>query len=137
LANFLVLIDGHLAGGFIYARSKFGGDDDIYLLSDFALSPRSRVSKLVAMLATSETVISRMEVKLMQRIGSVKSTAFTDKPVSMKYRGIFDLASRKPGMLNYASKVRRQTPAQIYVEWFQRFVANARHQSPIERSEAA
>ena len=136
LANFLVLIDGHLAGGFIYARSKFGGDD-IYLLSDFALSPKSRVSKLVAMLATSETVIGRLEVRLMQRIGAVYSTAFTDKPVSMKYRGIFDLVGRKPGMLNYASKVRRQTPGQIYAEWFQRFVANARHQGAAERAEAA
>ena len=136
VANFLVLLDGKLAGGFIFARSKFGGDD-IYLLSDFALSPRSRVSKLIAMLATSETVISRMEIRLMQRISGIYSTAFTDKPVSMKYRGIFDLVGRKPGMLNYASKVRRQTPTAIYAEWFQRFVANARHQGPAERSEAA
>jgi hypothetical protein len=136
LANFLVLIDGHLAGGFIYARSRFGADD-IYLLSDFALSPRSRVSKLVAMLATSETVIGRMEVKLLQRIECVKTTAFTSKPVSMKYRGVFDLASRKPGMLNYASQIRRQTPGQIYIEWFERFVANARHQGAARQSHAA
>ncbi len=136
VANFLVLIDGQLAGGFIYARSKFGGDD-IYLLSDFALSPRSRVSKLIAMLATSETVIRRMEIKLVQRIGAVYTTAFTTRPVSMKYRGIFELVGRKPGMLNYASKVRQQTPAEIYAEWFQRFVANARHAGAAERAEAA
>jgi DNA adenine methylase-like protein/GNAT domain-containint protein len=136
IANFLVLIDGHLAGGFIYARHKSGGDA-IYLLSDFALAPKSRLSKLIAMLATSHTVISRMEIKLMHRITAVYSTAFTDKPVSMKYRGIYDLVGRKPGMLNYASKVRPQTPGQIYVEWFQRFVANARHQGPIEPAEAA
>lgn len=136
LANFLVLIDGHLAGGFIYAREKFG-DTAIYLLSDFALAPKSRVSKLIAMLATSETLIGRLEVKLMQRITSVKSTAFTDRPVSMKYRGIYELVSRKPGMLNYASEVRNQTPAAIYVEWFQRFVANARHTGKAARAEAA
>ncbi len=136
LANFLVLIDGNLAGGFIYARSKFG-DDNIYLLSDFALSPKSRVSKLIAMLTTSETLIARMEIKLMQRIGKVYSTAFTNKPVSMKYRGIFELVGRKPGMLNYASEIRRQTPAAIYADWFERFIANPRHSGPARRAEAA
>ena len=70
LANFLVMIDGHLAGGFIYSRDKWGGDL-LYLLSDFALSPRSRVSKLIAMLATSATITDRMEVRLVQRIDSV------------------------------------------------------------------
>jgi hypothetical protein len=136
VANFLVMIDGQLAGGFIFARSKYGGDD-IYLLSDFALSPKSRVSKLIAMLATSEAVIGRMEVKLMQRIEDVKTTAFTPRPVSMKYRGIFELVSRKPGFLNYASKVRRQTPAAIYAEWFQRFIANARHQGAVVGADVA
>jgi hypothetical protein len=136
IANFLVLIDHFLVGGFIYARHRSGGDA-IYLLSDFALAPRSRLSKLIAMLATSQTVIGRMEVKLMHRITTVYSTAFTDRPVSMKYRGIYDLIGRKPGILNYASKVRPQTPGQIYVEWFQRFVTNSRHQGPAERAEAA
>jgi hypothetical protein len=89
------------------------------------------------MLATSQTIIGRMEVKLMHRITTVYSTAFTDRPVSMKYRGIYDLIGRKPGILNYASKVRPQTPGQIYVEWFQRFVTNSRHQGPAERAEAA
>ena len=40
IANFLVLLDGQLAGGFIYARSKFGGDD-LYLLSDFTLAAKA------------------------------------------------------------------------------------------------
>jgi hypothetical protein len=136
LANFLVMIDGCLAGGFIYARSKYGGDD-IYLLSDFALVPKSRVSKLIAMLTTSEAVISRMEVKLLQRIESVFTTAFTTRPVSMKYRGVFELVGRKPGFLNYASKVRRESPAAIYADWFQRFIANARHQGAPRQSDAA
>ena len=134
IANFLVLIDGHLTGGFIYARAKFGGDV-IYLLSDFALAPKSRVSKLIAMLATSAAVIDRMEVKLVQRIESVVTTAFTDRPVSMKYRGIFEIIGRSPGMINYASKVRRTTPAGVYAEWFQRFVANARYKGAPVRPE--
>ena len=145
LANYLVLIDGCLAGGFIYARDKFGGEL-IYLLSDFALAPKSRVSKLIAMLATSATVIGRLEIKLVQRIAAVNTTAFTNKPVSMKYRGIFDLVGRGPGMLNYASKIRQQNPGEIYAEWFARFVAgatrpgharNAGRKGPVRRPETA
>ena len=78
-----------------------------------------------------------MEIKLMHRITTLYSTAFTDRPVSTKYLGIYDLVGRKPGMLNYASKVRPQTPGQVYVEWFHRFVANARHQDAVERVEVA
>jgi len=137
LANVLVLIDGCLAGGFIFRRDQFGTEGSIYLLSDFALSPKRRVSKLIAMLATSEVVISRMEIRLVQHIDSVVTTAFTTKPVSMKYRGIFDLVGRKPGMLNYASKVRRQSAADIYAEWFRRFAANARAPGEAGRAEAA
>ena len=44
--------------------------------------------------ATSEPIIRRMEVKLVQRINVVYTTAFTKKPVSMRYRGIFDLVGR-------------------------------------------
>lgn len=125
IANFLVLVDGRLAGGFIYALNRMGSvPNSIYLLSDFALAPRSRVSKLVAMLATSRTMIHLLETKLMARIEIVLTTAFTDHPVSMKYRGIFTLQNRKPGMLNYASAVRDLTPAAIFAEWFRRFADN-------------
>jgi hypothetical protein len=95
------------------------------------------VSKLIAMLATSATITDRIAIRLVQRVDSVMTTAFTSKPVSMKYRGIFDLLGRGPGILNYGSKIRRQTPAEIYTEWFQRFVANARHTDAARRSDAA
>ncbi|MBI1207233.1 MAG: hypothetical protein GC191_08085 [Azospirillum sp.] len=121
LANYLVLVDGALAGGFIYAREKFGGSDGIYLLSDFAIVRDGRLSKLVAMQATGAVPIRDLELKMVQRITRIFTTAFTNKPVSMKYRGIFDLVARKEGMLNYAGTVRRVDPQAIYTEWFRRF----------------
>ncbi len=136
IANFLVMLDGKLAGGFILSNDKFGGDS-VYLLSDFTLSAKSRVSKLIAMLASCELVIRQLEIRLVHRIDCIHTTAFTDRPVSMKYRGIYDLTGRKPGMLNYASKVRRQTPDEIYAEWWRRFAANTRHPGEAERTEAA
>ena len=44
----------------------------------------------------------------MQRINVVYTTAFTKKPVSMRYRGIFDLVAENRNV-NYASQVRRQS----------------------------
>jgi hypothetical protein len=136
MANFLVFVDGCLAGGFIYTREKYGGND-IYLLSDFALAPKSRISKLIAMMATCRTITRRLEIKFGKKFGLVKTTAFTNKPTSMKYRGIYELTSRKPGMLNYASEIRDLTPQQIYIEWFQRFIANARHPGGVPKSKAS
>ena len=51
IANFLVLIDGRLAGGFIYARHRSGGDA-IYLLSDFALAPKTMKLQIVSRQST-------------------------------------------------------------------------------------
>jgi hypothetical protein len=136
IANFLVMLDGRLAGGFIFIRAKYG-ENGIYMLCDFSMGAKTRLSKLIIMLATSETILSRMEIKLMQRIENVYTTAYTTRPVSMKYRGVFELMKRFPERLYYASKVRRQTPAEIYADWFQRFLANARHPGGAVQPQAA
>jgi len=125
MMNFLVYLDGRLAGGFIFARDKTGRQDRVYMLSDFALARARRLSKLIAMLATCRAVIRAVERKLLIRVDRIYTTAFTDRPVSMKYRGIFDLVDRKPGMLNYASPIREQTPGDIYRDWFRRYARDA------------
>jgi hypothetical protein len=121
--NFLVYVDRQLAGGFIYMRSRVGNVQDvqdIYLLSDFAVSRERRISKLIAMLATSRVAVDAFDRAYVQRTKHVTTTAFTDKPVSMKFRGIFDLLSRKPGFLQYRSPVREGTANDIYREWFRK-----------------
>ena len=119
-ANFLVYLGGQLAGGFIYTRDRYGGGN-IYLLSDFSICRERKLSKLIAMLATSCWPVRTFEQKHMVRVEKIETTAFTDKPVSMKYRGVFDLKSRKPGFLQYVSSVRKQTPTEVYREWYTRF----------------
>ncbi|WP_436835789.1 GNAT-like putative antirestriction protein, partial [Chryseobacterium gambrini] len=44
-----------------------------------------------------------------------------DKPVSMKYRGIFKLDAKKDGFLNYSSDVRSGSPDEIYQEWLKKY----------------
>jgi hypothetical protein len=119
--NFLVLLSGRLVGGFILARDKFGHGDSAYLLSDFSIVRENRLSKLVAMMATSRPVIDIVERALFQRIRKISTTAFTDKPVSMKYRWIFTLVGRKEKHLNYESAVRPGDYQSIYREWFRKY----------------
>lgn len=135
--NFAVLLDGKLAGGFIY---RFEGYSlrQLYLLADFALEPRSRISKLIAMLATCSLPVDRVAVALVQQFDEILTTAFTEKPVSMKYRGVFELVGRAPGKLNYASKIRRESPQAIYAEWWRKFaIGNAGGQGRAPKPDAS
>ena len=127
LVNFLVFLDGQLVGGIIYALSKYGDRHSVYLLSDVTVTGEGRLSKLVALLATSRTLVRLVEKKVMDRIGEVVTTARTKNAVSMKYRGIYELKTRRPSdipeegnILQYHSKVREQTPQELYDDWFKR-----------------
>nr|DAX86174.1 MAG TPA: hypothetical protein [Caudoviricetes sp.] len=120
--NVLFYVDGMLAGGAIYSLPQFGDKlRQIYILSDFSLSRRRKLSKLIAMLATSKQIIDYINKKYFINIERVLTTAFTKKPVSMKYRGIFRLDAKKDGFLNYSSEVRDKTLDEIYGEWFKKY----------------
>lgn len=134
--NYLVYLDGRLAGGFIFARDKSGQHDRVYLLSDFAVARERRLGKLIAMLATCRAVVRAVERRLLVRVARIYTTAFTDRPVSMKYRGIFQLMGRRPGALSYASTVREQTPNDIYREWFRRFARDPHPAGEAQGAEA-
>lgn len=134
--NWLVFIDGKLCGGFIYTPNNRGVRDQLYLLSDFAIVGQRRISKLIALLATSREVVHRYELAKLLRIRTIMTTAFTDHAVSMKYRGVFELQSRKPGMLNYVSQVRDMGLDETYRHWWKRY-ANADKQGQAAQSQAA
>lgn len=126
--NYLVYIDGALAGGFAFAQSRFGDKTrELYLLCDFSLSRERKISKLIAMLATSRDVIDPVNRFLLVRIERIVTTAFTKQPVSMKYRGIFDLKKREADHLQYHSGVRNASLQDIFDEWFRKFAGPARN----------
>ena len=124
MANFLVLIDGMVAGGIIYLQSRYGDRNrEVYLLSDFSLSRERRLAKLIAMIATSRGIVQMLNKRWLVRFDTVFTSVFTSKPVSMKYRGIFKLHNRneKAGCLNYKSDVRQNTPQEIYRFWWDKY----------------
>lgn len=131
--RFLVFLDGMLTGGFVYSDFKAMKmpdprltRDSIYLLSDFSATRERKLSKLIAMLATGQESVKLYERRRFVRVPSLLTTAFSKRPISMKYRGIYELVKRdeERGMLNYFSEVRRVSNAEIYADWWKRYGKN-------------
>ncbi|MBA4543981.1 hypothetical protein H1164_13915 [Thermoactinomyces daqus] len=102
--NLAVLIDGKLIGAIGLSRPQHG-QGGAYLMTDFVIRPvrYKRLSKLILAAVLSTEVKLMIEQGINSRVQIIATTAFTDKPVSMKYRGLFWLQSRKenPSRLNY------------------------------------
>lgn len=118
----LVFVDGRLFGFLIFSINRFA-TADIYLLSDFVLSvPRyPRLSKLLLLVSRSDLVRAILEEKYVHSIRTILTTAFTDKPVSMKYRGVYELHSRKPGRLNYIAQAGGYTLKEVITLWLKKY----------------
>lgn len=124
MANIAVLLDGMLAGLLVYTLSEYGvySPREIYLLSDLSVSREGKLSKLIARLALSRAIIAHLETKFVRIFDLVVTTAFSKHPVSMKYRGLFDLLKRTEAdggyILNYGKAPIDETPADAYAWWW-------------------
>lgn len=134
--NFLIMIDGMVAGILTYANPtvSFGvwaPNEYLYLLSDTSTTRYGRVSKLLAMLATSATIVQSVAHDIIKRDAKgIVTTVRSNMPASMKYRGIFKVGKRAeapPGELSgakyiigYQSEPRASNPQELYAEWFKR-----------------
>lgn len=118
----IVLIDGHLAGliGFTLGKYQI---DEIYVLCDIAFPSRfhNRLSKLIVMISLTHEVKERLDKKYINNFKSLLTTAFTNKPVSMKYRGILKLKNRKPGMLNYVGQLGQYSLREALQKWLKKY----------------
>lgn len=99
------------ACGFLVPTMIGNGWCDAYVMTDFAVRPTvyKRLSKLVlaAMLSTEMKAV--LEMSMNKRVAILGTTAFTTKPVSMKYRGLFEIYSRKDGAINYVGQTGKWT----------------------------
>lgn len=124
-----VLVGGQLVGVFAFRlgyQTPGASADTMYMLTDFAVAPTdySRLAKLVLYAARSREAQLIAERMARRRMRFVFTTAFSHNPVSMKYRGLFDLVSRKetpegdhPYMLNYSAPLGTWTLTEAYAEW--------------------
>lgn len=93
---FSVFIDGKAVGFIEYMISTATPPKIIFLMADFPVSGTKykRLSKLIAMLTVSGETRQSLERIRLQRVVGLTTAVFTDRPVSMKYRGVMNLDSR-------------------------------------------
>lgn len=91
-----VSVDGKIVGAFAYLPPKFD-PDCVYLMSDFPVSwsRYKHLAKLIVIAAMSVEAKQLVQRPLAHLVKSLATTAFTNRPVSMKYRGLLHIASRK------------------------------------------
>lgn len=122
---YLVFAGGKLFGFLIFqAYSRLGGKkNEIYMLSDFVVpsTTYSRLAKLLLMVTQCQDMKVLLEERLLARRHTIFTTAFTDKPVSMKYRGVYELAKRGKGFLNYRTEFTSSTFQEVLCQWMKKY----------------
>ncbi len=123
--SLLVFINDKLFGFLIfnsYSRMKSAGDNSIYMLSDFVVpSKHKRLSKLLLMASKCKDLKTVLQEKLIRKVDAIITTAFTNKPVSMKYRGIYQLIKRGDGFLNYQAEFEDTSLKEVIKAWMKKY----------------
>ncbi len=121
--NYAVFVNEKLLGFIGYILSaQSGGGEKLYLACDFVVASINKGSKLVAMLAKSKETVEDVKNKMLMDYQTMNTTVFTDKPVSMKYRGVFKLAKKEPGKLMYETELNPlRKIKEIYSLWLNKY----------------
>jgi hypothetical protein len=114
-------VDGKVFGFLIYSRMQGGGD--VYLLADFVVNScrYRRLAKLLLLVTQTREVQRLLEEKFLLEIPKCRTMVFTDKPVSMKYRGLYQLARRDPGKLVYETDMGILDLSEVIPLWLKKF----------------
>lgn len=129
-----LLLDGSLCGKMDFCHTSHrwklpDAQSMIYLMSDLAVpSCERRLAKLVLLALLSREVMEVLKERHLEVFGWVGTTAFAINPVSMKYRGVFELHSRKDigsgYALNYLGQFTNRTLQQAFAFWKQKYQKN-------------
>ena len=125
--EFVVFLDDMLLGVLSFAKSKvdYFGLKTLYLQSDVCTTSEGRLSKLLCQLARSGETLAPVDRIMFERHQYVVTTAFSRHPVSMKYRGVFELVKRTPAeggfQLQYGNQVSDLSHQQCYAWWWEKY----------------
>jgi len=128
--NLLVVVGNYYAG-----MIGFNANSSIpFMIIDLALPSRyKRLSKLVIMLALCKEAHRKISTTFTCHPKEIKTTVLTDKPVSMKYRDVWELEERskgnpngeneyeKYGRLKYRGIPTEETAQEVYRKWFKKY----------------
>lgn len=105
--SYLWFIDDYLFGASMFDFTKQQSDthSKAWMKSDFVIdSKQPKLSKLLIMAVLSKEFKEELDIKYKMNTDIIHTTVFTNNPVSMKYRGVFKLASRDEGKLHYEAE---------------------------------
>lgn len=121
-----VKADGKIIGCLAFSTPQYD-PHMAYMLSDFPAAPVNykRLAALIVRIGQSTEVQHLLQRSLNRRITQVRTTAFSNNPVSMKYRtGKMTLEKRDKApdgnhefMLNYVADAGRWTAQDAYRDW--------------------
>lgn len=126
-----VSVDNRLIGAFAFLPPKFD-PDEVYLMSDFPVSwsQYKHLAKLIVVAAMSVEAKQLVQRPLTQLVSNIATTAFSNRPVSMKYRSLLQLHSRKPAedgqhehQLHYSGPMGEWTLQEGLKMWVERWGA--------------
>ena len=113
--------DQKLFGFAVFAKGLRTSDiwEMIFLHSDFVVPSKvDRLSKLLLYLLRSKEVAKLIRRHYFYTYSGLQTSVYTNKPVSMKYRGVFKKAdSTEPGKLTYTAKFTEHTIKECYLLW--------------------
>ena len=101
---YLWFLDDYVFGACMFDFLKVSkyGMDAVWMKSDFVIDhPLPKLSRLLIMGVLSSEFKSELDIRYKHQCGVIATSVFTDKPVSMKYRGVFKLHERCVGKLHY------------------------------------
>lgn len=109
------------AFGFVSFSVRLSTVELLFIQSDFVVnSDAPKLSKLLIMLLKSREIRHILARKTANYYDGLKTTVYTDKPVSMKYRGVFDLERRDKNKLMYQCKFNELSLKEIFMQWLEK-----------------
>lgn len=118
----LFALDGKVFG--FASFSKLLGTVDkehLFLQSDFVVDSKiPRLSKLVLELLLSKEVKQMISGKYLFEYTGVQTSVYTEKPVSSKYRGVFELLKRDKNKLVYIGRFNVLSLQENFKEWLRK-----------------
>lgn len=128
-AAYGVLVDDVLIGVFATSTDVMQAGSSVsyvYMMTDFAVAPTDypKLSKLVLMAAPSREAKLLYERMAKRRVRTLFTTAFTNRPNSMKYRGLFAVESKtehpereKRYTISYRGEVGQWSLNEALMQW--------------------
>ncbi|MFH0351044.1 MAG: hypothetical protein ACHBMF_03795 [Chromatiales bacterium] len=122
------LLHGVHTTGHRIGRIRRTAEETLHVLCDLCTSREAKLSKLIARMALSRELTAQMDLKYLTRFVMVLTTARTKAPVSMKYRGIYDLLNRRPAddpsegfVLQYGSRPEELSLDKMFEWWRKKY----------------